>query len=98
MLVSGIFHLAMLVIQAAFRINGINLLMFMTFSSLFTDVYNFLQSNDGLAFIEPGVRYLVAALFGGQISSRIYSIIKDFSKNAQMLLQNHQCHKCDSYI
>jgi hypothetical protein len=29
---------------------------------------------------------------------QIYMPSKTLAKNAQMLLQNHQCHKCDSYI
>ncbi|KIM71778.1 hypothetical protein PILCRDRAFT_16737 [Piloderma croceum F 1598] len=77
MSVSGVFHLALLVIQTGFRVYGINLLMFATFSSLFTDIYKFSQSSDGLVFIGPGVGYLVAAVFGGQISSRIYSTLAD---------------------
>jgi hypothetical protein len=51
MSVSGDFHLTLLVIQTVFRIYDINLLMFTTFSSLFADIYNLSQSNDGLVFI-----------------------------------------------
>jgi hypothetical protein len=57
------------------RIYGINLLMFATFPSLFTDVYHFSSGVDGLAYIGPGVGYVMAALFGAQISTKIYSTV-----------------------
>jgi len=58
-------------------IYGINLLMFATFPSLFSEVYHFSSGVDGLAYIGPGVGYVMAALFGAQISTKIYSTLAD---------------------
>jgi MFS family permease len=58
-------------------IYGINILMFATFPSLFSEVYHFSSGIDGLAFIGPGVGYMMATVFGGQISTKIYSTLAD---------------------
>jgi hypothetical protein len=55
------------------RIYAINVLMFATFPTLYSDVYLFSNGVNGLAFIGPGFGYMAASLFGAQISSKIYS-------------------------
>lgn len=62
-------------ILTVYRIYGINLLMFATFPSLFSDVYHFSSGIDGLVYIGPGVGYVMAAVFGAQISTKIYSTV-----------------------
>lgn len=57
------------------RIYGINLLMFATFPSLFSEAYRFSSGVDGLVYIGPGIGYVMAAIFGGQISTKIYSTV-----------------------
>jgi hypothetical protein len=65
----------MSVMLTVFRIFGLNVLMSATFASLFPDVYHFSSGVDGLAYIGPGVGYVAAAIFGAQISSKIYSTV-----------------------
>lgn len=72
--VSWIFQFAMPVALTVCSIYGINILMFATFSSLFSEVYHFFSHGaDGLVFIGPGIGYLAATLFGAKISNKIYS-------------------------
>jgi predicted MFS family arabinose efflux permease len=54
---------------------GMNLLIIATIGSLFSDTYNFSRGAVGLAFLAPGIGGLLAALFGGKISSKIYSTV-----------------------
>jgi hypothetical protein len=67
------------VIVIVFRVYGMNFLMIATFPGLFSEVYHFSSGIGGLAYIGPGIGYLLAALFGAQISSKIYSAVSGYS-------------------
>jgi hypothetical protein len=54
------------------RIYGIFLLMFVTFSALFSDVYHFSQGGGGLSLLGAGIGSLVGIVFSGKISNIIY--------------------------
>lgn len=66
-----------------------NFLMIATFSSIFSEVYHWKSSTVGLAYIGPGIGYLLAALSGAQISSKIYSMVSGYS-----ILTNHLLANC----
>ena len=62
-------------IVTVFRIYAINILVLTTFAALFSDVYHFSRGNVGLAYIGPGVGYVIAAIVGAQMSNKIYSTV-----------------------
>jgi len=58
-------------------IYGIFLLMFTTFSTLFSDVYHFSQGAVGLSLLGPGIGSLIGVVFSGYVSKKIYAMLAD---------------------
>jgi hypothetical protein len=56
-------------------IMAVNILMTATLPRLLLEVYHFSSGMVGLAYIGSGVGYLLAVLFGSQISGKIYSTV-----------------------
>jgi hypothetical protein len=61
------------------RVYGMNFLMVATFPLIFEGVYHFSGEIAGLAYIGPGIGYIFAAMFGMQISSKIYSTVSPYN-------------------
>jgi len=56
-------------------IYGVFYLMFVTFPTLFSDVYGWNEGVDGLAYLGPGIGFFVAVIAAGQITSVTYTYL-----------------------
>jgi predicted MFS family arabinose efflux permease len=70
-----VFNPSMSTVVTVLRLYGINTLMLTTFPAVFTDVYHLSRGNLGLVYIGPGVGYVIGAIFGAQMSNKVYNMV-----------------------
>jgi len=59
-------------IQRVCRIYGFLYLIFTTFPTLFSDIYGWGPGVSGLAYLGPGIGFLVATALGTPLMNKIY--------------------------